>query len=197
MSTEVLPNQRTWSPLPSTRPRNLLRQGTPDRRLPSLGCWSTFATLIKPSWRCETSSPTLVGSTIGVSRSAFSTTNRSDGVVAQEMTPEGIIFQAHSVCRPRRLKKERDGALNEIDAALPRSTAAMYLDRRGEWNLPLFNGVASAPLLKDDGRIVCAEGYDLRIRDVVRERARSHSACSGATDKRRGWGGAPVDPRDF
>ena len=82
------------------------------------------------------------------------------GVVAQEMTPDGIIFQAHSVCRPRRLRKERDGTLNEFDAALPRSAAAMYLDRRGEWNLSLFNGVASAPLLKDDGTIVCAEGYD-------------------------------------
>ena len=76
------------------------------------------------------------------------------------MTPDGIIFQAHSVCRPRRLRKERDGTLNEFDAALPRSTAAMYLDRRGEWNLSLFNGVASAPLLKDDGTIVCAEGYN-------------------------------------
>ena len=75
------------------------------------------------------------------------------GVVAQEMTPEGIIFQGHLVCRPRRHKKERDGTLNEIDACLPRSTAAMYLDWRGEWRLPSLNGVASSPLLTDDGTI--------------------------------------------
>ena len=36
----------------------------------------------------------------------------------------------------------------------------MYLDWRGEWRLPPLNGIASAPLLQDDGAIKSAEGYD-------------------------------------
>jgi hypothetical protein len=36
----------------------------------------------------------------------------------------------------------------------------MYLDWRGEWRLKPLNGIASAPLLHDDGTIRHAEGYD-------------------------------------
>ena len=36
----------------------------------------------------------------------------------------------------------------------------MYLEWRGEWHLPPLNGVASAPMLADDGGIHSAEGYD-------------------------------------
>jgi hypothetical protein len=36
----------------------------------------------------------------------------------------------------------------------------MYLDWRGEWRLPPLNGIASAPLLHDDGTINSCEGYD-------------------------------------
>ena len=35
----------------------------------------------------------------------------------------------------------------------------MYIDSH-DWRLPLFNGVAAAPLLQDDGGICSAEGYD-------------------------------------
>ena len=37
----------------------------------------------------------------------------------------------------------------------------MYLDWRGEWNLASVNGIASAPLLRDDGDIISAKGHDL------------------------------------
>ena len=36
----------------------------------------------------------------------------------------------------------------------------MYLDWKGEWKLPVLNGIASAPMLKDDGTIVATAGYD-------------------------------------
>ena len=47
-----------------------------------------------------------------------------------------------------------------MDARLPRSLAVMYLDWRGEWRLPPLNGIASAPLLRDDGTINGTQGYD-------------------------------------
>jgi hypothetical protein len=36
----------------------------------------------------------------------------------------------------------------------------MYLDWQGEWQLPVLNGIASAPLLQDDGSIQFKDGYD-------------------------------------
>ena len=36
----------------------------------------------------------------------------------------------------------------------------MYLDWRGDWDLPPLNGIASAPLLLDDGTINSAVGYE-------------------------------------
>jgi hypothetical protein len=79
------------------------------------------------------------------------------GTVAQEMTPLGLVLMAHGICRPRKVNKEGE----EVDARLPRDIAVMYLDWRGEWNLPPLNGIASAPMLQDDGTIGSAEGYDI------------------------------------
>jgi hypothetical protein len=36
----------------------------------------------------------------------------------------------------------------------------MYLDWHGEWKLPPFNGIASSPLLEEDGTIHSSSGYD-------------------------------------
>lgn len=83
------------------------------------------------------------------------------GTVAHVLTPEGIVRETHGVCRPYTLRG-RGERLEEINVALPKSTALMYLDWRGEWNLQPLNGIASAPLLDETGGIVAAEGYDVR-----------------------------------
>jgi hypothetical protein len=82
------------------------------------------------------------------------------GTVAQIVTPDTLVMTAHSVCRPYAQKVNRDGSLFEVDVRLPRNLAVMYLDWRGEWNLPPLNGIASAPMLTDDGAIQSADGYD-------------------------------------
>jgi len=82
------------------------------------------------------------------------------GTVAQVMTPDALVLMAHSVCRPYVLKELKDGAVVEANARLARGFAVMYLDWRGEWRLPPLNGIASAPLLRDDGTIHSAYGYD-------------------------------------
>jgi hypothetical protein len=78
------------------------------------------------------------------------------GTVAHAMTPDALILMAHSKCRPRKLKKGE-----EVDARLPRDVAVMYLDWRGEWQLPPLNGIASAQMLREDGTMVSAQGYDI------------------------------------
>jgi hypothetical protein len=82
------------------------------------------------------------------------------GMVAQVMKPDSLVLRAHQACRPWAWKKTKSGDLIEEDVPLPRQFAVMYLDWRGEWRLPPLNGIASAPLLHDDGAISRNEGYD-------------------------------------
>jgi hypothetical protein len=82
------------------------------------------------------------------------------GTVAQVMTPDALVLIAHAVCRPYVLKAKPDGTVSEVNARLPRSFAVMYLDWRGEWRLAPLNGIASAPLLQDDGTVNSDEGHD-------------------------------------
>jgi len=81
------------------------------------------------------------------------------GAVAQVMRPDGLVLMAHTVCRPYVLRDIK-GILVEVNVRLPRQLAVMYLDWRGEWRLPPLNGIGSAPLLRDDGTIQNAQGYD-------------------------------------
>ena len=82
------------------------------------------------------------------------------GAIAQVMTPDILVLMAHMVSRPYVLIEQKDGTVVEKDARLSRTYAVMYLDWRGEWQLRPLNGIASAPLLEDDGAIHSAQGYD-------------------------------------
>ena len=92
-------------------------------------------------------------------RLAFDQTQNA--TVAQVVTPDVLVLLVHGACRPYGLKPQRDGSIVEVDVRLPRAFASMYLDWRGEWRLPLLNGIASAPLLDESGAILSGEGYDL------------------------------------
>ncbi|MBX9593975.1 MAG: hypothetical protein K2X46_06405, partial [Roseomonas sp.] len=85
--------------------------------------------------------------------------HQQGGMVAHEMTPDGVIREAHSFCRPYRVRMIKDGEV-KADIALTKALAVMYLDMRGEWNLLPLNGIASAPLLDNAGGIHAREGYD-------------------------------------
>ncbi len=85
--------------------------------------------------------------------------NHQGGVVAHPMTPDGLIREAHLCCRPY-MRRERNQVVVEVNTALPKSLAQMYLDMRGEWELAPLNGITSAPLLDEAGGIHAHEGYD-------------------------------------
>ena len=104
------------------------------------------------------------------------------GVVAQPITPEGLVLLAHQLCRPHQWKM-KNGELVDTDVRLPHYVAKMYLDWRGEWRLRLLNGVATTPLLHEDGSIHSHEGYDAEFGNVVRGvpgRCRSRSSAPNA-----------------
>ena len=78
------------------------------------------------------------------------------GFVAHELNADSLTLEAHLACQPY---KVTDSGI-ERDATLPPSIARMYLRWRGEWGLPVLNGVTTAPLLSEDGSIRTAHGFD-------------------------------------
>ncbi|PZP41676.1 MAG: hypothetical protein DI601_20490 [Azospirillum brasilense] len=86
------------------------------------------------------------------------------GLVAEVLTVNGVVNQAHTVCRPWLFRRTREGEMERHEVTLPERVAKLYLDMRGEWGLRPLDGIASAPLLHADGGIRVAEGYDTETR---------------------------------
>ncbi len=82
------------------------------------------------------------------------------GMAVETLSPDALVLLAHQIGRPVTFKPLGDGQSTQVDARLPRSAASMYLDWRGGWHLPILNGVASSPLLREDGAIVTSLGHD-------------------------------------
>lgn len=81
------------------------------------------------------------------------------GMMAEPLGIDGVVNQAHRVCRPWRYRRDRDVLIPEA-ATLPERVAKLYLAGRGSWGLPPLDGIASAPLLSEDGSLRVADGYD-------------------------------------
>jgi hypothetical protein len=78
------------------------------------------------------------------------------GMVARMMTADDLVLMTHWLCRPYAITKGE-----EKNVRFPRPFAVMYLGWREGWQLLPLNGIASAPLLKEDGTIHSIEGYDV------------------------------------
>jgi hypothetical protein len=79
--------------------------------------------------------------------------------IALPVTANDVVRIAHELARPCHALRD-DSGTSRLDAAFPKALAEMFLDWREGWCLPLLNGFTSAPLLSEDGSIVCAKGYD-------------------------------------
>ena len=87
---------------------------------------------------------------------------RSGAIMARAVTADRIVMLAHQLARPVAFKpsEHSKGKFVEFNAPLPRAIATTYLELHGEWQLRPLNGIASAPLLRPDGSIWAANGYD-------------------------------------
>jgi hypothetical protein len=75
---------------------------------------------------------------------------------ALEVTTESVRILAHEICNPIRRVKQTD-----IPVALKTDIALLYLNGlEGRWGLKPFRGIATAPILSNDGNICIASGYD-------------------------------------
>ena len=81
------------------------------------------------------------------------------GLVAHVVTPEIVILETHERSRPFMTVITKDGP-QEINIQLPKNNATMYLRWLGKWQLPVLNGITSAPQLLNSGEIRTAAGYD-------------------------------------
>jgi hypothetical protein len=86
--------------------------------------------------------------------------SKAGGFGVQILNPDVLIISAHRLCRPFEAHKLRNGKWEERNTRLPRDVATMYLAWQGAWNLRPLNGIASAPMLSDDGTISSGQGYD-------------------------------------
>jgi hypothetical protein len=77
-------------------------------------------------------------------------------MTACPLTVNSVVVEAHHLCQP--ITFNSNGEKRKV--TLPDRVARMYLDMRGEWNLPALTGISTAPLLSGDGRIRRAIGYD-------------------------------------
>jgi putative DNA primase/helicase len=75
---------------------------------------------------------------------------------AMPLSAHQIIMELHELRQP--VRPANDGELDRV--TLPMSVARMYLAMQGDWNLPPLTGICTAPLLKADGSVRAAEGYD-------------------------------------
>ena len=74
---------------------------------------------------------------------------------APQLTPNGIVMEAHELCRPVKMQGEE-----LVSVTLPERVARMYLHLRGEWALRPLAGITTAPVLSTEGTVRAAEGYD-------------------------------------
>jgi hypothetical protein len=78
----------------------------------------------------------------------------SGQLYSSAMQANNVVMLTHDICRPIQFK---GGA--EQPLTLPDRVARLYLDDRN-WRVRSLAGITTAPLLRADGSIVCAEGYD-------------------------------------
>jgi hypothetical protein len=81
---------------------------------------------------------------------------------ALEVTPEAVRIYAHTLCRPVRLTKSKAKAgAAPTPAPLSKDIAALYLNGlEGQWGLRSLRGITTAPILRGDGNIRVAAGFD-------------------------------------
>ena len=79
---------------------------------------------------------------------------------AVEVTPEAVRVVAHEICKPVKVRPINGGTAR-VAVGLSRDIALLYLNGlEGHWGLQPFRGITTAPILKNDGTVRIAHGYD-------------------------------------
>jgi hypothetical protein len=88
---------------------------------------------------------------------------RSDDRTLPLISPfavENVVNEVHRLCRP--IQVTPGGKRMAI--TLPDRVARLYLAKKADWRLPRLAGITTTPMLREDGSIRTAEGYDQETR---------------------------------
>jgi hypothetical protein len=66
------------------------------------------------------------------------------GPIAAPLTINTVVIEAHRLCRPVAFNAKGE----KVELTLPDRVARMYLDMRGEWNLPPLAGNQHHPIAR-------------------------------------------------
>jgi hypothetical protein len=81
----------------------------------------------------------------------------AEGLRAIALTTANLVEKFTATCNFQKFSA-REEKWREVDC--PKAIAEIYLARVGAWRLPVLTGIATAPVLLPDGRIIERPGYD-------------------------------------
>jgi len=81
-------------------------------------------------------------------------------IVLNPVSHPGMLEIMERIVAFKKYKSETDGKFEIVNANCPDRLARNYLAMRGKWKLPALSGTISAPLMRLDGTILDAPGYD-------------------------------------
>ena len=81
---------------------------------------------------------------------------------ALEVTSEAVRVIAHEICCPVKLRSKKS-VVTRVAVPISSDIARLYLHGlEGQWGLKHFRGITTAPILKHDGSMRIASGYDAK-----------------------------------
>jgi hypothetical protein len=83
-----------------------------------------------------------------------------NGLVVEPLTVHALVAELHAVARPYIMRARGDGTLEPEPVTLPERVAQIMIAMATDAGLRPLDGIASAPLLVEDGSFRVADGYD-------------------------------------
>jgi hypothetical protein len=83
-----------------------------------------------------------------------------NGLVVEPLTVHALVAELHAVARPYIMRARGDGTLEPEPVTLPERVAQIMIAMAADAGLRPLDGIASAPLLAEDGSFRVADGYD-------------------------------------
>jgi putative DNA primase/helicase len=83
-----------------------------------------------------------------------------NGLVVETLSVHAVVSELHAIARPYIQRAQSDGTLTPEPITLPERVAHLMLAMASDAGFKPLDGIASAPLLAEDGSLRVADGYD-------------------------------------
>jgi len=83
-----------------------------------------------------------------------------NGLVVETLSVHAVVSELHAIARPYIQRAQSDGTLTPEPITLPEREAHLMFAMASDAGFKPLDGIASAPLLAEDGSLRVADGYD-------------------------------------